>query len=57
MAFISGIARPNDPWGDLVNFFRDVSVTQVKYRLLAGAVADLSPARSARRAVLGTGTR
>ena len=57
VAFISGIARLNDPWGDLVNYFRDVSVTQVKYRLLADAVADLSPARSARRAVLGTGTR
>jgi ABC-type multidrug transport system fused ATPase/permease subunit len=43
VAFISGIGRLNDPWGDLVNYFRDVSVTQVKYRLLADAVADLSP--------------
>jgi ABC-type bacteriocin/lantibiotic exporter with double-glycine peptidase domain len=44
VAFISGIARLNDPWGDLVNYFRDVNVTQVKYRLLADAVAELSPA-------------
>jgi ABC-type multidrug transport system fused ATPase/permease subunit len=45
VAFISGIGRLNDPWGDLVNYFRDVSVTQVKYRLLVDAVADLSPVR------------
>jgi hypothetical protein len=57
VAFISGIARLNDPWGDLVNYFRDISITQVKYRLLADAVADLSPAGVARRAVLGTAAR
>ena len=38
VAFISGITRLNDPWGDLVNYFRDLTVTQVKYRLLANAV-------------------
>jgi len=42
VAFISGIGRLNDPWGDLVNYFRDVSVTQVKYRLLANAVNQLA---------------
>jgi hypothetical protein len=42
VAFISGIGRLNDPWGDLVNYFRDVSVTQVKYRLLANAVSQLA---------------
>jgi ABC-type multidrug transport system fused ATPase/permease subunit len=50
VAFISGIARLNDPWGDLVNYFRDVNVSQIKYRLLADAVdqltsADLTPPR------------
>jgi ABC-type multidrug transport system fused ATPase/permease subunit len=44
VAFISGIARLNDPWGDLVNYFRDVNVTQIKYRLLADAVERLAPA-------------
>jgi ABC-type multidrug transport system fused ATPase/permease subunit len=44
VAFISGIARLNDPWGDLVNYFRDVNVTQIKYRLLADAVDQLAPA-------------
>ena len=42
VAFISGIGRLNDPWGDLVNYFRDFSVTQVKYQLLANAVNQLS---------------
>ena len=42
VAFISGISRLNDPWGDLVNYFRDVTVTQVKYRLLANAVNELA---------------
>ena len=28
VAFISGISRLNDPWGDLVNYFRDLAVTQ-----------------------------
>ncbi len=42
VAFISGIGRLNDPWGDLVNYFRDVNVTQVKYHLLADAVDQLT---------------
>ncbi len=42
VAFISGIGRLTDPWGDLVNYFRDINVTQVKYRLLANAVNQLS---------------
>jgi len=42
VAFISGISRLSDPWGDLVNYFRDVNVTQIKYRLLADAVNQLS---------------
>ena len=42
VAFISGIHRINDPWGDLVNYFRDLNVTQVKYRLLADAVDQLT---------------
>jgi len=42
VAFISGVSRLNDPWGDLVNYFRDASVAQVKYRLLASAVNQLT---------------
>jgi ABC-type multidrug transport system fused ATPase/permease subunit len=44
VAFISGITRLQDPWGDLVNYFRDVNVAQIKYRLLADAIDQLLPA-------------
>jgi ABC-type bacteriocin/lantibiotic exporter with double-glycine peptidase domain len=42
VAFISAVARLNDPWGDLVNYFRDLSITQVKYGLVADRVNQLS---------------
>jgi ABC-type multidrug transport system fused ATPase/permease subunit len=38
VAFISGIGRITDPWGDLVNYFRDVNITQVKYGLMHDAI-------------------
>jgi ABC-type bacteriocin/lantibiotic exporter with double-glycine peptidase domain len=38
VAFISGMGRLNDPWGDLVNYFREFSLTQIKYGLVRGAV-------------------
>jgi ABC-type multidrug transport system fused ATPase/permease subunit len=38
VAFISGVGRLTDPWGDLVNYFREVSVTRVKYGMLATAI-------------------
>jgi ABC-type multidrug transport system fused ATPase/permease subunit len=34
VAFISGLSKINDPWGDLVNWYRDLRVTQVKYGLI-----------------------
>jgi len=40
VAFISGLAKVNDPWGDLVNFFRDVTNTRVKFRLIVGFLSD-----------------
>jgi ABC-type bacteriocin/lantibiotic exporter with double-glycine peptidase domain len=42
VAFISGVTRLTDPWGDLVNYFRDISVTTVKYRLLANTANEIS---------------
>jgi ABC-type multidrug transport system fused ATPase/permease subunit len=48
VAFISAIGRLNDPWGDLVNYFRDVSGAQVKFRLLASAVNQLGEGRPLR---------
>jgi ABC-type bacteriocin/lantibiotic exporter with double-glycine peptidase domain len=38
VAFISGIGRITDPWGDLVNYFRDANVNQVKFALLRDAI-------------------
>jgi ABC-type multidrug transport system fused ATPase/permease subunit len=38
VAFISGIGRTTDPWGDLENYFRDVNITQVKYGLVRDAI-------------------
>ena len=41
VAFISGAGRLNDPWGDLVNYFGDFSLTLVKYDLVADRVNQL----------------
>ena len=38
VAFISGIGRLTDPWGDFVNYCRDLSVNSVKFKLIAAAV-------------------
>jgi ABC-type bacteriocin/lantibiotic exporter with double-glycine peptidase domain len=40
VAFISGIGRITDPWGDLVNYFRDANITQVKFRLMSDAITQ-----------------
>jgi ABC-type bacteriocin/lantibiotic exporter with double-glycine peptidase domain len=48
VAFISGLAKVNDPWGDLVNFFRDVTNTRVKFHLIAGFLADAAPSNEDR---------
>jgi ABC-type multidrug transport system fused ATPase/permease subunit len=51
VAFISGLDRVNDPWGDLVNYFREMSTARVKYRMVAkalgGATTAEAPAKSA----------
>jgi ABC-type bacteriocin/lantibiotic exporter with double-glycine peptidase domain len=45
VAFISGMNRMNDPWGDLVNYFRDLTNAAVKYRLIARVLDTGSAAR------------
>jgi ABC-type multidrug transport system fused ATPase/permease subunit len=45
VAFISGLARTNDPWNDLVDFLRNLANAGVKYALIAqvlekGGTAD-----------------
>lgn len=41
VAFLSAVGRLNDPWGDLVDYFRDLSSTRVRYRLMAETVNQL----------------
>jgi ABC-type bacteriocin/lantibiotic exporter with double-glycine peptidase domain len=47
VAFISGLTKVNDPWNDLVNFFRDMTNARVKYRLIAKVLDDRDPAEIA----------
>jgi ABC-type multidrug transport system fused ATPase/permease subunit len=47
VAFLSGLSRVNDPWGDLVNWFRDLTVTATKYRLISAAVRDIDAVQRA----------
>jgi ABC-type bacteriocin/lantibiotic exporter with double-glycine peptidase domain len=44
VAFISGLNRVNDPWGDLVNYFRDMTNARVKYGLIAAALGERASA-------------
>jgi len=38
VAFISGIGKITDPWGDLVNYFRDANLSQIRYSLVRDAL-------------------
>ncbi len=38
---VAGLGKLNDPWGDLVNWARELAVVAVKYRLFAGVLDDL----------------
>jgi ABC-type multidrug transport system fused ATPase/permease subunit len=40
VAFISAVGRLNDPWGDLVNYFRDLNMTQVRFGLFADRIDE-----------------
>ena len=42
VAIMGGIGKLNDPWGDLVNWGREFSVVEVKYRLFVEALDRLS---------------
>ncbi|WP_425486939.1 hypothetical protein [Microvirga thermotolerans] len=41
VAFIAGLGQINDPWGDLVNWFRDLKVTRTKYGMIGRTVRDM----------------
>lgn len=42
VAFVSGLARIVDPWGDLINWFREATVSSVKYRLIETAARQIA---------------
>jgi ABC-type bacteriocin/lantibiotic exporter with double-glycine peptidase domain len=46
VAFISGLARTNDPWNDLVDFFRNLANAGVKYKLIKQVLEGDSEAGS-----------
>jgi len=44
VAFISGINSMNDPWGDLVDYFRNLTNAGVKYRLIVETIGQRADA-------------
>jgi ABC-type multidrug transport system fused ATPase/permease subunit len=44
VAFVSGLAKVNDPWGDLVDWYREMTLVRTRYRLLRDATALLGAA-------------
>ncbi|MEO5772066.1 MAG: ABC transporter ATP-binding protein [Burkholderiaceae bacterium] len=42
VAFIAGLAKMNDPWRDLVNYFRELTNAGLKYRLIAAELDQRS---------------
>jgi ABC-type bacteriocin/lantibiotic exporter with double-glycine peptidase domain len=47
VAFVSGLAKVNDPWGEVVNWFREMMVVTVKYDLIVDTVAQIGAAAPA----------
>ncbi|MBS0336462.1 MAG: ABC transporter ATP-binding protein [Proteobacteria bacterium] len=42
VAFVSGLGKVNDPWGDLVNWFREMTAVTMRYQLVADAMRWLA---------------
>ncbi|MGV2130755.1 ABC transporter transmembrane domain-containing protein [Agrobacterium vitis] len=43
VAFVSGLSKLTDPWNSLVDWYRDLRITQVKYALVRDAQTPLDP--------------
>jgi ABC-type bacteriocin/lantibiotic exporter with double-glycine peptidase domain len=50
VAVVAGLGKLNDPWGDIVNWARELAVVGVKYRLFAGVLEGLVTPADARPA-------
>ncbi len=55
VAFVSGLGKRTDPWGDMVNWFREMTAIRMRYRLLTGAMDWIGRSSSALEAA-GPGT-
>ncbi|EJZ22892.1 ABC transporter transmembrane domain-containing protein (plasmid) [Rhizobium sp. Pop5] len=55
VAFISGLSKIRDPWGELIDWYRDLRITQVKYAMIrdASAAVEAQEGASDGRAVAG----
>ncbi len=42
VAFVAGLAKANDPWGETINWYREMMVVSVKYRLISSAVETMT---------------
>jgi ABC-type bacteriocin/lantibiotic exporter with double-glycine peptidase domain len=42
VAFVSGLAKVNDPWGDIVNWFREMTTVTMRYRLVVDTMGAMS---------------
>ena len=42
VAFVSGLAKVNDPWRDLVAWYREMSAVEMRYRLVADAMRGMA---------------
>ena len=38
VAFVSGLGKVNDPWGDVVNWFREMTAVRMRYQLVVDAM-------------------
>ena len=47
VAFVSGLGKVNDPWGDLVNWFREMTVVDMRYRMVSDAMHWLEQGKAA----------
>ena len=43
VAFVSGLAKVNDPWRDVVAWYREMSAVEMRYRLVADAMRGMAP--------------
>jgi len=54
VAFISAVKQLNDPWGDVINYFRDANLSHVKYRMLTSALKDVTSDEPSLKTLPGT---